>query len=150
MDNDEPKGEHAKGRIRIGVEAFILDEDRVLLGTRLNMAGNGQWGLPGGQVDQGETLAGCLIRELDEELGITVLEDDLQLVVVHNDPLNIGGHFIHFGFRVHRFEGVISVQEPDYCGEWKFFRLNALPHNLFSGHSGELDQFRGGVLYDNT
>lgn len=32
----------------------------------------GRWELPGGKVDPGETAAGALVREIEEELGCTV------------------------------------------------------------------------------
>jgi 8-oxo-dGTP pyrophosphatase MutT (NUDIX family) len=40
-------------------------------------AHSGQWALPGGRCDTGETAAGAALRELYEELGITVAQSDV-------------------------------------------------------------------------
>ncbi|WP_405166360.1 CoA pyrophosphatase [Nocardia sp. NBC_01499] len=37
----------------------------------------GQWGLPGGRLDEGETAAQAVLRELHEELGLTATPADL-------------------------------------------------------------------------
>ncbi|MFI6169184.1 NUDIX hydrolase [Nocardia sp. NPDC051052] len=37
----------------------------------------GQWGLPGGRLDAGETAAQAVVRELHEELGLTATPSDL-------------------------------------------------------------------------
>ncbi|WP_051047119.1 NUDIX hydrolase [Nocardia asiatica] len=37
----------------------------------------GQWGLPGGRVDEGETAAQAALRELHEEVGLRARPDDL-------------------------------------------------------------------------
>ncbi len=57
----------------VGVGAVIVDgAARVLLVKRRFEPLAGQWSLPGGAVDVGETLAACVIREMREETGLEV------------------------------------------------------------------------------
>ncbi|MGC0420613.1 NUDIX hydrolase [Embleya sp. AB8] len=55
------------------VGAIVLDsEGRVLVVQRAKMPGEGQWSLPGGRVEAGETDAVALAREMLEETGLEV------------------------------------------------------------------------------
>ena len=56
----------------IGVGAVVLDGDRVLLIKRGHAPLKGQWSLPGGSVEVGETLEQAIAREVLEETGLTV------------------------------------------------------------------------------
>jgi mutator protein MutT len=57
----------------VGVGAVIVDHAaRVLLVKRRFEPLAGQWSLPGGAVDVGETLEACVVREMREETGLDV------------------------------------------------------------------------------
>ena len=56
----------------VGVGAVVLDGDRVLLVRRANEPLKGEWSVPGGAVDAGETLRAAIIREVREETGLDV------------------------------------------------------------------------------
>jgi 8-oxo-dGTP diphosphatase len=56
----------------VAVGAVILDGDRVLLIQRGQEPLKGEWSLPGGAVEIGETLEGALVREAREETGLDV------------------------------------------------------------------------------
>ncbi len=81
MIRHEPDYEKALG-VRPSVAAVIFDRrGRLLLQQRSD---GGQWGLPGGSVEIGESVASAVVREVREETGLTVRP--LRIVGVYSDP----------------------------------------------------------------
>ena len=71
-----------EGKIRVGCSAAIINnEGKVLLTRRLD---NGQWCLPSGGMDAGESPSETCIREVLEETGLHVRAT--RLVGVYSDP----------------------------------------------------------------
>jgi mutator protein MutT len=72
-------------RVVIVVAAGVIERDgRLLVSRRLkgtHLAG--LWEFPGGKCDPGETVASCLSRELNEELGVPSTVGDEILVTEH-------------------------------------------------------------------
>jgi len=56
----------------VSVGAVVIDGDRVLLVKRGQPPLKGQWSLPGGAVETGETLQAAVAREVLEEIGVTI------------------------------------------------------------------------------
>jgi 8-oxo-dGTP diphosphatase len=56
----------------VGVGAVVVDEGRVLLVRRGREPLKGQWSLPGGLLELGESLTAGVAREVFEETGLTV------------------------------------------------------------------------------
>ena len=64
------------GERQVVVGAAIVRGGRVLAARRTAPASAaGRWEFPGGKVEHGETDAGSLVREIDEELGVEVRVD---------------------------------------------------------------------------
>jgi 8-oxo-dGTP diphosphatase len=130
--------------IKVGCEIFLIKDSTILLGKRKNCYGEGTWALPGGHLEQGESIRECVIRELKEELGIEALEFKLVSVA---DCINERGHYVHISFLLEKFLGEIQNMEPDLCYEWKFFSLSSLPKELFNPHVNILKNYFENVLY---
>lgn len=56
----------------VGVGAVVVQDDRVLIVKRAHDPRKGEWSLPGGQVELGESLVAAVQREVREETGIDV------------------------------------------------------------------------------
>jgi 8-oxo-dGTP diphosphatase len=76
MDEEQPRAS-----AKVGVGVIVLDGARVLLIRRGKAPKLGQWSLPGGRLELGETLRACAVREVLEETGLSVLVRDLVDVV---------------------------------------------------------------------
>jgi 8-oxo-dGTP diphosphatase len=66
---------------KVGVGVIVLDGAQVLLIQRGKPPRMGEWSLPGGHLEPGETLRAAASREVQEETGLSVLVRDLVDVV---------------------------------------------------------------------
>ena len=55
----------------VGVGGAVVDNDRLLLVRRASRRGRGNWQIPGGFVEQNETMELAVVREVQEEAGVT-------------------------------------------------------------------------------
>jgi A/G-specific adenine glycosylase len=80
----------------------------------------GLWEMPGGKRESGETLQECLVREVQEELGIEIAVGDLLMTVRHA--------YTHFRVTLHVFHcRYLSGQpQPLDCADWRWVRLDQL------------------------
>jgi mutator protein MutT len=56
----------------VGIGGVIVHDGRVVLVKRRFEPLAGQWSIPGGAVEAGETLEACVVREMNEETGFVV------------------------------------------------------------------------------
>ena len=64
----------------VGVAAVVIEDHGVVLVRRGRPPAYGEWSLPGGAVELGETLEQALVREVQEEIGLQV--EVVELVAV--------------------------------------------------------------------
>ena len=55
----------------LGVGGAVVDDGRLLLVRRASRRGRGNWQIPGGFVEQDETMELAVVREVVEEAGVT-------------------------------------------------------------------------------
>ena len=105
----------------IGVGAIVLDGDRVLLIKRAHEPLKGQWSLPGGGVEVGETLEQATAREVREETGLDVEVGPI-VDVIDRIARDQGGrvehHFVLVDFVCRRSGGTLCCASDADAAEW--------------------------------
>ena len=117
----------ALGRTRVGAYALCLDERQRILLCRLSTreVEPGWWTLPGGGIDFGEDPTIAVLRELEEESGLTGVVEELAGVFSHRyegSPYADGRdlHFLGILYRVRVTAGELrdEVDGSTDCCTW--------------------------------
>ncbi len=80
----------------LGVGAVVVHEGRVLLVRRGREPLKGQWSLPGGLLEVGESLVEGVIREVGEETGLQVAPIELIELLdrIHREGNRVRYHYV--------------------------------------------------------
>jgi ADP-ribose pyrophosphatase YjhB (NUDIX family) len=130
-----------QGRLRLGCSLVLLSPDRkeVLLTRRSD---NGQWCLPGGTVDPGESVTETCMREMREETSLEVRL--VRLTGVYSDPDQLviypdgnKAFIVVLNFEVEQIGGRLQLS-PETT-EARFFSVEeAMQMDLFHNHAEHL------------
>lgn len=95
--------------------------------------GRGEWALPGGHLEYGETFEECGAREVLEETGV-VLTETPKFAHAVNTIFSNEAHYVTIFMRVdvtpEEAEAVRNA-EPDKCEGWEWHFLEGLPKPIF-------------------
>jgi 8-oxo-dGTP diphosphatase len=119
-------------RPKVGVGVLIFnDRNQILLGQRLSIHGNGDYGPPGGHLEFLESFEECAIREVQEEVGIII--SNPQFLTATNDIfLEEEKHYVSIFMQasISNNQKVINM-EPAKVSKWEWFDFDDLPKDLF-------------------
>jgi mutator protein MutT len=140
----------------VGVGAIVVDGDAVLIVQRGREPLKGQWSLPGGAVELGETLDAAIGREVREETGL-VVEVGPIVEVLNRIRLDETGrvrfHYVLVDFVCRRVAGELSPGSDAAAAAWatasEFARYDIAPETVTVIRKA-LDRLRSGpwIPYD--
>ena len=103
-----PPPERYNTGYNVGVGGAVVRDGRLLLVRRLSRRGHGNWQVPGGFVEQDETIEKAVVREVEEEAGVTA---EVQGVLgIRNRYDEDGGNSIYV---VMLLDGLSGEPKPD-------------------------------------
>ena len=115
---------------KVGVAVFVLRDGRFLLGRRRGAHGAGEWALPGGHLEFGESIEACARREALEETGLTLT--NVRLGPYGNDHFAAEGrHYVTLFVLADAPAGEPELREPEKCAGWEWHTWSELPEPLF-------------------
>ncbi len=134
--------------------AYLLlkKENTILLGRRANTGYyDGYYAVPAGHVEAGELPLACLIREAEEEIGISFEVRDAQLIHVqyvtkHDETGDRANYF----FVVETYKGEPKNMEPNKCDDLKWFSLDSLPENIVHHVKMVLECYQKKILFSEV
>jgi 8-oxo-dGTP diphosphatase len=119
---------HILRRPVVGITAVARVHDgRCVLIRRKD---TGDWALPGGTVEWGETLASCIRRELMEEAGVEVIALDDLLGVYSRPERDFRFHAVTVVVRAKVTLPLVAPKNPLEIIEVGLFEVDALPSTL--------------------
>lgn len=127
---DDPNAPAPNSLVPAASAIVVDDKGRILLHRRRD---NELWALPGGKMELGETLAGCAVREVEEETGLDV--EVTTIVGTYTDPRHVFAYDdgevrqeFSICFLARIVDGQLTVSEESF--EVAFFEpgeIDALP-----------------------
>ena len=112
----------------LAVIVAVINEGKVLLTKREDFE---VWCLPGGGVEEGESLAEGAIREMKEETGLDV---ELTRLVGVYSRMGGGMHDVHAVLYAARPIGGELKTQPNEVIEAAYFSFERLPNEMLFGH----------------
>ena len=118
-------------KMPVSVQILLFNENGevLLLKRKKTGFGDGEYGLIGGHVEKGENVKKAIIREVNEEIGIEIAENELQFRNIMNRKVNENIEYIDFVFTAKKWNGSIVNMEPEKCSELKWCSPDKLPSN---------------------
>jgi ADP-ribose pyrophosphatase YjhB (NUDIX family) len=112
----------------VGVGAVVIQENRVLLIRRGQPPLLGEWSLPGGVLECGETLREAVAREVREETGLLVETGEMLGVyerVIRDDEGRVRYHYVLIDFLCRPVGGDLKAGSD--AADVRWFTRDELP-----------------------
>lgn len=135
--------------VKVAVLAFFEKDGKVLLQKRKNSGWRDGWyGFVAGHAENDEPYKAALRREIKEEAGVDVKEDDLEFAHLLLLPAKLSDYQrLYVYFKVNRWEGESRNAEPEKCDGVEWFDKSSLPENMIPVVKFGMEKMLAGEMY---
>lgn len=129
----------------------VVKDGKVLMGKRKGPnPGDGMYGTPGGHLECGESIAGCVLRELKEETGLDV--QHIRFLSITNVLAFLPKHYVAISVTVDWKSGEPILREPDLCEAWEWVDPKNPPTPMTPATETSLEAYlhQSSVFFEST
>ena len=136
-----------RARFPATVHLFFFRENQILLLRRFNTGfRDGEYSVPAGHLDGGETVMQAGIREGKEEVGVDIRESNMTFSsVMHRIE---DDERVDFFVHVHKWDGEPFNAEPDKCDDVRWMEMDKLPANIIPYVKQALENHLNNISFD--
>lgn len=144
-------GKHLPNAI-IASYLVLQSGNDVLLARRSNTGyHDGDYSVPAGHVELGESFTDTLLREVQEEIGIVIRREDARAVhILHRKSDIHREERVDTFFLVTRWEGEIENRETEKCSDLSWHPIDRLPENTIPYIREALECIQQGIFYSES
>lgn len=131
----------------VTVHLFFFRANQILLARRYHTSyADGQYSVPAGHLNGGESVRAAAAREALEEVGVRFKPQDVSFAgVMHRLE---GDERVDFFVHVHTWRGEPANTEPEKCDDLRWVDLQALPENMVPYVRRALQDYMEGIHFD--
>lgn len=139
-----------RARFPVTVHLLFFRGEQVLLLRRFNTGyADGQYSVPAGHLEGGESVMAAAVREAQEEVGIKLDPDQLAFsTVMHRMEGGIEDERVDFFVHVRHWQGEPFNAEPDKCDDLCWMDVQRLPDNMVPYVRRALANHLAGIRFD--
>ena len=132
------------------VLALIIRDNKILMILRKNKPDAGNFNLVGGRMEENETVAMAITREIKEEIGLDVTKADIDVVGSIHRVCPSGWNSIEYVVTVKNLQGEPVNNEPYVCERLEWLPLDNLPENITPYARCVVENFIKGVTFSEV
>ena len=137
----------SRPKFPVAVHLIFLRENTVLLLRRYNTGyHDGEYSVPAGHLDGGETVRDAAAREAQEEIGVRIEADDIVFSSVMHRVED--DERVDFFVYIQKWDGEPFNAEPDKCDDLRWVDTSQLPENLNPYVQRAIENHLRGVSFD--
>jgi len=135
-----------RAKFLVTVHLFFFRGEQILLLRRFNTGyADGQYSVPAGHLDGGETVIAAAQREAREETGVRIAAEELTFSsVMHR--MNADER-VDFFLHARSWDGEPENTEPDKCDELRWVPVEELPDNTVPYVRQAIQNHRDGTKF---